>query len=211
MTAHAALRRTLPLVLVAGLLFPTGTVSAHGGGTPQLTNAAAGPYRVYVWTRPEPVRVGEMHASIVVTLPFGSSSENGSEESAQEGLTQAIRDADVTVRFVPTDSSVSPMERQATPQQDAAGYFYEVDTELPAHGDWRIEVSVAGELGRGTTDFLLAVRPANTLNWPLIGAVTTAVLGFLFLFGMRSRMQKPAESGRNQRRTARRQHSSQKS
>ena len=32
-------------------------VWAHGGGEPQLTNAVAGPYRVSVWTQPEPMRV----------------------------------------------------------------------------------------------------------------------------------------------------------
>ena len=48
---------------------PGSSLLAHGGGTSQLSNAEAGPYRVFAWTTPEPWRAGEVHVTVAVTLP----------------------------------------------------------------------------------------------------------------------------------------------
>ncbi|MFV0644545.1 MAG: hypothetical protein ACK5NN_08605, partial [Sphingomonadaceae bacterium] len=89
---------------------------------------------------------------------------------------------------------------------DVAGYFYEVDTKLPASGDWTIEVDVAGALGTGVASFVLPVESPHTLNRPLIIGATVVVLVLLALFGLRSRVA--ASKPRSQRK---RQRSSQRS
>ncbi len=55
--------------LFLGLLLLTPTfVLAHGGGTPQLTNAAVGPYLLSAWTNPDPAIVGELHITVALAL-----------------------------------------------------------------------------------------------------------------------------------------------
>jgi hypothetical protein len=60
---------------------------AHGSGTPRLVNVAAGPYRLWVWSLPEPVRLGEMHLSVAVATP------------------EATTDLTVTIDLAPVDPS----------------------------------------------------------------------------------------------------------
>ncbi len=187
--------RLLPLVALALFLlhmgFPALSISAHGGGTPQLTNAEAGPYRIYVWTQPEPVRVGEMHASIVVTLPYGTiTTEKAGAAPSQ--LTTAVTAADTSLRFKLRNDPAQNFEVDALSQQDAAGYFYEVDAVLPVEGEWDVFVAVSGERGSGEASFSLAVLPANSMNWRLVGAIAAGLLGLLALFGIGSRRGRAA-------------------
>lgn len=48
------------LLLLLVLSWPT-RVATHGSGTPRLVNIIAGPYRLWVWSLPDPIRVGETH------------------------------------------------------------------------------------------------------------------------------------------------------
>jgi hypothetical protein len=41
------------------------------GGTARLSRAAAGPYRVSVWTQPTPPRVGALDVSVTIMRPSG--------------------------------------------------------------------------------------------------------------------------------------------
>lgn len=51
------------VLLVAS--WPT-VVMAHGNGAPRLVNVVAGPYRLWVWSLPDPMRMGEAHLSVAV-------------------------------------------------------------------------------------------------------------------------------------------------
>src|SRR5690554_6311036 len=66
------------------------SASAHAGdGIPQLTNEDIGPYRIFVWSDPEPPQMGEYHVSVALTesLPDDASGFAG----------QPILGADITV------------------------------------------------------------------------------------------------------------------
>ena len=54
----------LSLLLALAL---SATAGAHGGGKQQLAGETVGSFRVYVWTSPDPWRVGEAHTTVAVT------------------------------------------------------------------------------------------------------------------------------------------------
>ncbi|MEZ4620844.1 MAG: hypothetical protein R2867_35780 [Caldilineaceae bacterium] len=83
---------------------------AHGGGTPRLTDVAAGPYRVFTWTQPEPLRVGEVHLTIGLTHDAAHAIT-----ATDSAMTQPVTDAAVIVRFTPRDGSMAPIEKVRHP------------------------------------------------------------------------------------------------
>ena len=154
------------LGLALTLLLSAQPALAHGGGAPQLTNATAGPYRVSVWTEPDPARVGELHVTVaVVEAPEpGASSRDGGD---------LVLDAAVLVRVEPVDRSGETLIAMATRDNAVNKLFYEADFDLPAEGGWRVEIQVDGPAGAGSTAFDVDALPPSTLNnlfglgWPL--------------------------------------------
>jgi hypothetical protein len=156
---------TLSLVLV---LLSTPAISlAHGGGTPRLTNAEAGPYRLFAWTEPEPWRADEVHLTVVVTLPppAGSVVDDG---VVNNQLDQPVNDAAVGVGFVSVENRDLSFEAVAELQALGNNTSYEVDSALPAAGLWQVEISVDGSDGQGQASFQIDVLPARRFNWPLL-------------------------------------------
>ena len=157
---------------------------AHGGGTPQLTNAEAGPYRVFAWTQPEPWRVGEVHISIAVTLPPPE------DAIVDEGVTNNALDTPVTDAIVQatltrTEEPGASVTVQAAPQELLGNLYYEADATLNAPGEWRVTVDVSGPRGSGEASFTTEVLPARSSNTLLIaGGVGLAVLAFAALAGV---------------------------
>ena len=179
--APASAFRTLGLLILGALLplaLPAQTAQAHGGGTPRLTNQAIGPYRLYAWTEPEPLRVGDAHVTIAVTQPAGADAQPGQIETPVSG-------ASVLVTFTPLDGSGPAIEAPAVTQQALGDVYYETDTVLPSEGDWRISIAVEGPDGGGQGDFAVAVEAARQLNWTLIGIGGILLLGVLGLIAAR--------------------------
>lgn len=181
---HRLLRPAAALVglavgLAALLALPL-AAQAHGGGTPRLTDAPAGPYRVYAWSLPEPFRAGEVHIDVALTLA-------GESESA---LQEPVTDADVELRFTPAAGG-EPIVFQAVPQRFFNGAFYEAPVTLPAEGSWRIAVNVQGPAGSGVTEFDVEALPARTVNWGLVGGGAVALAGLAALGGLLSRRTAP--------------------
>ncbi len=188
--------RVLGLLALA-LLLPvafSATAQAHGGGTPRLTNQAAGPYRLYAWTEPEPLRVGEAHVTIAVTQPAGADAQPGQIEAPVAG-------AAVLVTFIPLDGSGPAIETSAVTQQALGDVYYETDTVLPSEGDWRISIAVEGPDGGGQGDFAVPVQAARRLNWTLFGIGGALFLASLGLIAARASRQAsdPARPRRSQR------------
>lgn len=183
-------------------LWPAGAkpLSAHGGGTPRLTSAPAGPYRVYAWSQPEPWRAGEAHLSIAVTLP----AEAGAQADGAQVETP-VTDVDIQVTFTPQAGTAAPIVVQAQPQNLLGNYYFEADTDLPNGGDWQIAIAVQGEAGSGSTEFAIEALPARRLNWGLVLAAGGVLAVLLALIGIWSRKQQPAPATqRPARRTANR-------
>ena len=198
--APASAFRTLGLLILGMLLpfaLPAQTAQAHGGGTPRLTNQAIGPYRLYAWTEPEPLRVGDAHVTIAVTQPAGADAQPGQIETPVSG-------ASVLVTFTPLDGSGPAIEAPAVTQQALGDVYYETDTVLPSEGDWRISIAVEGPDGGGQGDFAVAVEAARQLNWTLIGIGGILLLGVLGLIAARASKQTPKTTGpRRSQRAAR--------
>lgn len=168
---------------------------AHGGGTPRLTAAQAGPYSVYAWSEPEPWRAGEVHLSIAVTLPADTDVQ---ADGAQ--VETPVTDADIRVTFTPADGSSPPIVVQAQRQAQLGNYYFEADTKLPAAGEWQIAIAVTGAAGSGATEFTIAALAARTVNWVLVAAAAGVLLMMIALMGLWSRGRQPARPQRPMRR-----------
>jgi hypothetical protein len=145
---------------------------AHGGGVPQLTDAPAGPYRLFAWSSPDPWQSGvAAHLTVAVTMLDAA------------GQTTPVSDAQVTVVLTAEGQPTQRAQFEATPNPTAAG-FYEADGELPVAGLWYVEVLVSGVAGTGSGAFTNIVQPGSSINWPLwlgIGVGLLALVGFIGL------------------------------
>lgn len=149
-------------------------VQAHSSGPPKLANAAAGPYRIFVWTQPEPLRVGDAHISILVTLA---------------ATAQPMDNVQVKVHFVAQNEPGEDFVVQTAPQAFLSNRYYEADVQLPSTGVWRAIISISGPEGEGSVSFDSEVLPTRTLNWWLIGGAGATLILLLGLIGVWSRLQ----------------------
>lgn len=173
---HEPLVCLILAVLVVYLQFSPSTVLAHGGGTPQLTDADAGPYRVFAWTEPEPWRADEVHLTVVVTLPPPADSVVD-DSVVNNQLAKPVNDANVGVGFISLENSELGFDLPAQLQALGNNTSYELDTTLPAAGLWQIDISVDGPDGQGEASFQIEALPARELNWTLIlGGVALMLL-----------------------------------
>lgn len=165
-------RATLAMLLALTMLALTaGVSSAHGGGTPQLSDVEAGPFRLFVWTSPEPWRAGgEAHVTVAVT----------SLDAA--GQTIPVDAAAVAIELAPADAPERAIVLAATPLTGARAGFYEGDTSLAQAGAWEVSVKVSTAAGTGDAGFVYQVQPGSQVNWLMwLGAVLAvlAIVGYL--------------------------------
>lgn len=179
-----ALALFLPLLLLLAGAVPA--VRAHGGGTPQLENAAAGPYVVSVWATPDPPHVGAYHLTISVAEP---------DDAGNAG--EPILGADVTLRLAPQTTATQPLATLASNEAADNKLFYEADVELPAPGVWAVQVTVDGPDGRGEASFEIDVQADQGVNWALVSAAGVAVIAAVLIAGrlVRGRAYKNADAG----------------
>lgn len=166
------------------------TVLAHGGGTPRLTAEPIGPYRLYVWSEPEPWRVGQVHLSLAVTMPNPDTTSNQVE--------MPVTDVDITVTYTAigdngVDTSIEPIVVTAVRQEFLNDFYYEADPVLTREGEWQITVNVNGPEGSGSTQFMMQTFPERSLNWALIGGAGALLVVILVLIAIWSRSQQPAQ------------------
>lgn len=172
---------TLMVALVGSIALyqPATPLYAHGGGVPRLTDEVAGPYRIFAWTQPEPLRVGEIHLSMAVVKG----------ERAANTLDVPVTDAKVTVVMQPVTGVQDPLQVLAVLQPQLGNYYYEADASLPTVGDWRFTIKVSGALGEAEATFVGQVAAARQINWTLVIGGGVLLLGLLLLIGLWNRMQ----------------------
>ncbi len=125
---------------------------AHGGGTPQLTDVPAGPYRVFVWTSPDPWQSGAAaHFTVAVTQVDAA------------GATLPVSDAQVALVLTHADALATTLQLAATSNATGAG-FYEADGVLPAPGRWQVEVMIHGAAGAGVASFGQSAQAGGSIN-----------------------------------------------
>lgn len=173
---HTGRSHIVPAVFLAAALLAmmSGISNAHGGGTPQLSDVMAGPFRIFVWTSPEPWRAGgEAHVTVAVT----------SLDAA--GQTIPVDDAAVAIELAPSDAPEQAIVLTATPLAGAGAGFYEGDTSLAQAGEWEVSVRVSTVVGAGDARFVYQVQPGSQINWLLWLGAALAVLAVVGYLGTR--------------------------
>lgn len=168
-TAYRSLFRGIAWFAVFVILALAGArpVWAHGGGVVQISAVAAGPYRVTVWTAPQPVRA---ETPLHVTVAVADEDE------------RPVLDVAVMVELYATASGRPVISGEATTAQSTNKLFYEIDFSPPETGPHRIEVTVAGAAGEGTVDFDVDIQPPRNITWLVLGLVALAVMAAIGLF-----------------------------
>ncbi len=162
------MRRQTGQILLLTLLFVLCAVPAlaHGGGTPQLVQTPAGPYLVYAWTNPTPVRVGTLHVTVALTDP---------------ATDEPVLNVPVEVILTPSDGGAL-VSAPATHDKATIKSYYETDLEIPTEGAWQATISLQSPQGAGETSFPIDVQPQSISRWLLIGvgAVVVVVVAWFF-------------------------------
>ncbi len=117
---------------LTALLVVLAASSARGDGGTLRLSERAGPYRVSVFTSPEPLRVGPADVSVLV-------------QDAGSGA--PIADAVVRLTLSPADREGATLTSTATAEQAVNKLLRAAAVDLPAAGPWRIEVEVEGPGG----------------------------------------------------------------
>lgn len=157
------------VVILLAVLLLAGRALAHGIGTPQQIDAAAGPYLVSVWTDPDPLRVNETHVTVAVMDP-----------ATREPL---VRDVRVMVRLKSAIDETVVRRVSALPDNTTIKVLYAaVFNNLPHPGRWLGTVSVSGPAGAGDdVHFEIEVLGPRPVNWGLIGGLALGVVTIAWL------------------------------
>lgn len=169
-TRHLVLLAWIVLIAISAQ-----DLEAHGGGTARVVDEPVGPYRLYVWTKPDPIRVGRAHFTIgVFSRPAGSAQD------------EPVLDANVELALVPKAGG-NRWQGWASREASANKLYYEADVTIPAEGEWQVTVRISGPSGGGSAEFDLIAVEAG-INWMVVGGAAIAVvaIGWWF-FGSRQK------------------------
>jgi len=160
---HRVFLKLIWLTMLLTASWP-GEVLAHGGGTPRLTDVVVGPYRSFVWSQPEPPRVGEMHFAIVVVEAAGDAAASDSAAA----LDTPVLDATVQLELRAVTNQEQLLVSAATRDQALFPQYYETGLEVPTAGTWQANVIVIGPDGAGDARFDFVVLPPRQINWMMV-------------------------------------------
>lgn len=168
----------LAVLAVAGL---ANVLFAHGGtGTVQFTNEDIGPYRLFVWSDPEPPQIGEeYHVSVALTesLPDDPSGFAG----------QPVFDVDITVTMTHLATGET-LTGKATHENAINKIYYEAPFNVPETGEWQVEITVQGPDGPVGAMYTEEIVAAS-FNWIPIAGGALAVLLAAGAFAFHWRVQ----------------------
>lgn len=168
--------------LVAAGMVVTGVVEGHAGGIMQVASQDAGPFKLTVWTSPDPAVPGEVHVATAVA-------------SAESAL--PILDAEVFIQLVPQNDGIELLEGTATTEESVNQFLYETIFDVEEEGLYEVKVLVTGsDGGQGEVSFALEVEEAPSLVLGLVGIVVLAVItGAAVWFYLRSTQPQVVEEG----------------
>lgn len=169
------------LLLLLAVSWPT-LVTAHGSGTPRLVNVLAGPYRLWVWSLPDPIRVGETHISVAI------------EEATPAEQSNSSTDYTVNIIIHALDQSDQQFALTTSKQDRFLQTYYEVDFAMPTVGEWEARVNLSGAAGAGTAAFPFTVLPPQRVNWELVIWIGIMVVAMLWAIGQYRSPGKPQAS-----------------
>jgi hypothetical protein len=142
-------------------------VLAHTDGAMRLAAAPAGPFKLTVWTSPEPARTGEIHVAIAVTWAEDAS---------------PVLDANVEVQLISLSGDQSFTET-ATTENSVNKFLYEAVFDIQRSGAYEVSITVAGGGGEtGQAHFPLDIMSNAPINWMVLvgaGAIILALVAVL--------------------------------
>ena len=160
-------RGALFLLILLPLFLAGRSVLAHAGvGTQQINNVDLGPYRIWVWSDPEPPQVGSYHVAVALTESLAN------DPNGFAG--QPILDADVVVEMEHQASGLL-LIAQATHEDATNKLFYEAIFAPEQTGTWEIRVIVQGPDGPVQASYTDEVEPA-AFPWMAVGGGLLALL-----------------------------------
>jgi hypothetical protein len=124
------------------LLLAAAGVARGDGGTVRLSEQV-GPYRVSVFTAPEPLRVGAADVSVFV----------------QDSAGAAVAEARVRITLTPPGGNGAVLSAEATQEAATNKLLRAATLDLPAAGAWRLAVEVEGPRGSGRCAVDIEVGP----------------------------------------------------
>lgn len=154
------------LLILLPLFFTTKPLFAHAGGTQQINNVNLGPYRIWVWSDPEPPQVGEYHVAVALT----ESLENDPNGFAG----QPVLNADVLVEMQHVETGLL-LVAQATHEDAVNKLFYEAIFAPEQTGNWTVRIIVQAEDGPVETSYADEIEPA-TFPWMTVGGALLALV-----------------------------------
>jgi hypothetical protein len=160
-------RGTLFLLILLPLFLSGRSLFAHAGvGTQQINNTDLGPYRIWVWSEPEPPIVGSYHVAVALT----ESLDNDPNGFAGE----PILDRDVVVEMEHQASGLL-LIAQATHEDATNKLFYEAILAPEQTGMWEIRVIVQGPDGPVQASYTDEVE-SPAFPWMAVGGGVLALL-----------------------------------
>jgi hypothetical protein len=172
--------RVLPLGVM--MLFPG--LGRTDGGTVRLSEQK-GNYRITVFTSPSPLRAGPVDISVLM------------QDAATGELASGVQ---LTIGVVRQSSGGTAIHRRATTEAATNKLYYAANIDLPEPGQYSVNLSIEGTLGKVQTGF--DVEAAEALpTWltmlPWIGWPVVAIV----LFGVHERLVRcrPSQSARSSR------------
>jgi hypothetical protein len=138
---------------VLGLVVLAARPARGDGGTLRLSERV-GPYRISVFTSPEPLRAGPADVSV-----FVQDADSGS----------SLADAVVHLTLTPDGRQGAAVSCTATAEQAVNKLLRAASVDLPAAGPWRIDVDVEGPRGSAHCEVTVMVAeplPRWRQMWP---------------------------------------------
>jgi hypothetical protein len=158
---------------LAACLLVAAVAAADGGR--QLVRQDAGPFRITVFTAPEPLAVGPADVSVLVQ---------------ERGSGRVVLDAAVTVRLRPPGE---PAWRRVEADVGSNRLLRSAALDLPVPGDWDLEVEVGRNGETAAVSATLPVRPPApkaAAIWPYLAAPPLAIAFFAAGQGLRRRRRR---------------------
>lgn len=150
------------LVGVLLIVFPPRMALAHTDGAIQLTSAPAGPYKVTVWTWPDPPRVGDIHISIALVLAEDAS---------------PVLDAKVIIEVRSLSGDVT-LSAPSTTENSENKFLYESAMDFPDSGIYTVTINVGGS-DEAEVAFQMEVLPERAFNPLLLLPIIIVIIGII--------------------------------
>lgn len=129
-------------------------VEAHTEGKMQLSAESAGPFKMTVFTSPDPAEVGEIHVSALIFTAEDAS---------------PVLNADVTVAFAPLGGNGPTLTEQALQGDAENNLLFEAILDVAELGNYLATVTIEDPAGQqGAASFELDVTSSGGFNWLIL-------------------------------------------